>query len=95
MVLAGHNNKEGEVFRYLEDLQLGDPITLYAGGRPFQYRVADKFIVQETDAPYEQRLENARWIGAFPDERLTLISCWPYSGSTHRIFIIAKPGRPG
>ncbi len=41
--------------------------------------------------PYEQRLENAKWIGTFSDERVTLMSCYPYTGDTHRIFIVLKP----
>jgi sortase A len=90
-VLTGHNNIEGEVFRYLENLKIGDPITVYSGQQAFRYAVADKFIVQEVGVPYSQRLENAKWIGPSPDERLTLMSCWPYTGDSHRIFIIAKP----
>jgi sortase A len=90
-VLTGHNNFVGEVFRHLEDLKLGDIVTLYAGNRARQYKVTDKFILKEKDVPYAQRLQNGKWIGPFPDERITLVSCWPYTGDTHRIFIIAKP----
>jgi LPXTG-site transpeptidase (sortase) family protein len=94
-VLTCHNNIEGEVFRHLEDFHIGDPITIYAGQRALKYVVTDKFIVQETGVPYAQRLENAKWIGPFRDERITLISCWPYTGNSHRIFIIAKPVKAG
>ena len=41
--------------------------------------------------PWAQRVENARWIGHFDDERITMVSCWPYSGNTHRLFVVAKP----
>ncbi len=91
VVLAGHNNIEGEVFRNLGQFQIGDQITLYAGGHTFNYTVAEKFVVQEKGVPYAQRLENAKWIGAFADERLTLVSCWPPTDNTHRMFIIAHP----
>jgi sortase A len=94
-VLTGHNNIKGEVFRYLEDFRIGDQITIYSGQKAFQYTVTDKFIVQEEGVPYAQRLENAKWIGEFPDERITLMSCHPYSGSQHRIFIIAQPSAKG
>jgi sortase A len=57
--------------------------------------VTDNFIVQEKGVPYEQRLNNAKWIGPFPEERVTLMSCWPYTGDTHHIFIIAKPTGKG
>lgn len=94
-VLTGHNNIEGEVFRHLEHFNIGDPITIYAGGQAFQYSVTDKFILLEKGVPYEQRVDNAKWIRAFPDERVTLVSCWPYNNNTHRIFIIAKPAGKG
>jgi sortase A len=88
-VVAAHNNIEGEIFHNLGDFQLGDEITLSAGGRRFTYVVSNKFVVQEKDVPYEQRLANDKWIGFFPDARLTLISCWPPTSNTHRMFIIA------
>ncbi len=91
IVISGHNNIEGEVFRNLEKFQVGDKITIYAGSRSFTYTVAEKFVVEDKDVPYEQRLANARWIGAFDDERLTLVSCWPPTNNTHRMFIIAHP----
>jgi sortase A len=91
VVLSGHNNIEGEVFRNLEKFQIGDTITLYGGGKTFDYTVTDKFVVLDKGAPYDERVKNARWIGPFPDERLTLVSCWPPTNNTHRMFIIAKP----
>jgi LPXTG-site transpeptidase (sortase) family protein len=37
------------------------------------------------------RQANARWIGPFNDERLTLVTCWPYTNNTHRVIVVAKP----
>ena len=90
-VIAGHSNIEGEVFEHLAELKVGDPITVFAGSRQFDYKVTDTFVVLEKDAPMEQRLQNARWIGPFPDARLTLLTCWPPNNNTHRAFVIAKP----
>jgi len=90
-VISGHHNIKGEVFRYLVDLEIGDAITLYADGRPYVYRVFDKFIVREEGAPLEQRYKNAAWISHFDDERLTLVTCWPYTTNTHRVIVIARP----
>jgi sortase A len=91
IVLSGHHNIKGEVFRYVVDLEPGDMITLYAGGRPYTYTVESRFVVRDKGEPEEKRLENARWIGPFPDERLTLVTCWPYTNNTHRVIVIAKP----
>ncbi len=91
IVLAGHNNVYGEVFRRLEDLKPGDVITVYADGRAYEYEVTFSFTVQEEGVSLEQQRANARWIGPSCDEKLTLLACWPYTGSSHRIFVIAKP----
>lgn len=91
VVLSGHNNIKGEVFRYLEDLEPGDVITLYADSRPYQYAVSDKFIVKDKGEPETVRRANARWIGPFTEERLTLVTCWPYNNNTHRLIVIAHP----
>lgn len=91
IVLAGHNNVYGEVFRRLEDLKPGDVVTIYADGRAYEYEVTFSFTVQEEGVSLEQQRANARWIGPSCDEKLTLLACWPYTGSSHRIFVIAKP----
>jgi sortase A len=91
IVLSGHHNIKGEVFRYLVDLNPGDTLTLYADNRPYTYTVEARFVVLDKGVSEEKRLENARWIGPFPDERLTLVTCWPYTNNTHRVIVIAKP----
>jgi LPXTG-site transpeptidase (sortase) family protein len=91
VVLAGHNNIYGEVFRRLEDLHVGDVITVYADGRSYDYAMESRVIVKEEGATPAEKASNARWIGSFPDERLTLVACYPYTGNSHRIIIIAEP----
>jgi LPXTG-site transpeptidase (sortase) family protein len=90
-VLTGHHNIDGEVFRYLVKLQPGDHITLYAGDQSFVYEVASRRILPERGQPDEVRRANARWIQPTNDERVTLITCWPYTSNTHRLVIVAKP----
>lgn len=90
-VLAGHHNIQGEVFRGLWDLAPGDEVVLWAGGQARRYRVGDVLILPEKDQPLETRLRNAAYIQPTPDERLTLITCWPYSGNTHRVVVTALP----
>lgn len=91
IVLSGHHNIKGEVFRYTIDLNVGDIITIYLGDQPYKYAVADKFIVKDKGEPDAVRRENAKWIGPFNEERLTLVTCWPYTNNTHRAIVIAKP----
>lgn len=93
IVISGHNNIRGEVFRDVADLEAGAEVTLTADGRPYTYVVESKLIIPEKGRPFEERLENNRWIGYFQDERLTLVTCWPYTSNTHRVIVIARPRR--
>lgn len=90
-VLAGHHNIKGEVFRYLVDVAPGDEVDLYAGEGVYKYKVTEKLILREKDMPEEVRLQNAQWIASTKDERLTLVTCWPYTNNTHRVIVVAKP----
>jgi LPXTG-site transpeptidase (sortase) family protein len=94
IVLSGHHNIKGEVFRYTIDMNVGDIVTLYLGDQAFKYAVVDKFIVKDKGQPDAVRRENAKWIGPFDEERLTLVTCWPYTNNTHRAIVIAKPVQP-
>lgn len=89
VVLSGHNNILGAVFRELDQLKKGDPITIWVGEKHYTYSVTQVVIVPEKDATYEQRVANAKWIGDFDDSRLTLVSCWPRNNNTHRIVVVA------
>ncbi len=90
-VLNGHNNIYGEVFRDLIDLELGQDILLYDSDRAYHYRVTQVEILAENGQPLSVRLANAHWIEPTDDERITLISCWPYATNTNRLIVIAQP----
>lgn len=90
VVLSGHNNIRGAVFRKLYTMQPGDEAILWAGGQEFTYTVEEVMVLEEKFAPLEQRIENAQWIKTFDDDRLTLVSCWPEDDNTHRVIVVAK-----
>jgi sortase A len=90
-VLFGHHNVHGEVFRYLVNLEVGDLIVVYSGKSRFTYIIVLKMIMPERGQPVNIRLQNARWILPSDDERLTLLTCWPYTSNTHRLIIVAIP----
>ncbi len=92
-VLNGHHNIKGEVFRDLYQLQVGDEIDLYSQGEEFRYVVVHTAILPERNQPLEVRLANAQWIEPTEDERVTLITCWPYESNTHRVVVVAVPIR--
>ncbi len=89
VVISGHNNIKGAVFRKLYTLEAGDTVTVWAGGRQFTYRVDEVMILPEVGATPEQRRQNAQWIQPFDDSRLTLVSCWPETSNTHRVIVVA------
>ena len=90
-VMAGHHNVKGEVFRDLVNVEVGDKVVVYSGDQVFEYRVELKTIVKEKGEPVEVRQKNAQWISGTNDERLTFITCWPYTNNTHRVIVVAKP----
>jgi sortase A len=93
VVLSGHHNIEGKVFRYVVNLHIGDEITLYVGDAAYVYVVTEKYILKEAGMPLAVRKKNAQWILPTGDERLTLVTCWPYEwpGNTHRVIVVALP----
>jgi sortase A len=91
MVLDGHHNIAGEVFRYLVDLKAGDVIRISMANRVVVYQVTALHILPDRDQPLAVRQQNAAWIQPTLDERLTLVTCWPYTNNTHRLIVVATP----
>ncbi|MFQ5576539.1 MAG: sortase [Anaerolineae bacterium] len=92
MVMAGHHNIKGEVFRDLVNVEVGDELTIYVNETPYRYTIELKTIVKEKGEPLEVRQRNAQWIAPTTDERVTMVTCWPYTNNTHRVIVVAKPG---
>lgn len=90
-VLNGHNNVHGAVFRDLGELDYGAEIVLYHDQQAHRYQVAHRELLEDNHQPLSVRLDNAKWMLPTADERVTLISCWPYIGTTHRLVVIATP----
>jgi sortase A len=90
-VLNGHNNEYGDVFAHLEDVQIGDTISVTSQGYIFIYRVTNRMILADLYQELEIRTANAQWIQPSQDERLTLVTCWPRNGNSHRLILVAQP----
>ena len=95
MVLIGHHNTYGEVFKGLVELKVGDRIIVSgdAAHASYTYTVGLKMIVPERDLSLSERLAAAQWIQPTSDDRLTLVTCWPYTDNTHRLIVVAYPVR--
>ncbi len=79
-VISAHNDIYGEIFRYLNQLELEDEIVVYAGAQPYRYRVVAKRIIEPTEVEV---------MAPTSEPILTLITCYPYRIDTHRVVVIA------
>jgi len=94
VVLTGHDDWHGEVFRYLHTIQNGAEITVTtADGMAHRYVVDQILYRQEAGVPLSERLKTGELIGPTADERLTLVTCWPYGVDDHRLIVIAHPAQ--
>lgn len=78
LVLSGHNDIYGEVFRQLDQLNVGDEIVVSTAQNSYTYTVTGRLLVAPTFVEV-----------MFPtqDATITLISCYPYMINTQRIII--------
>jgi sortase A len=85
MVLVGHNDIYGEVFKRLEELNAGDEIRVQStNGQWYTYRVREKQVVEPSEVwVLDQSLGQDRPL-------VTLITCYPYRVNTHRMIVFAE-----
>ena len=79
-VIAGHRGYYGaDMFRYIDQLEVGDRIYIYTYGMTLTYEVTGSEVIH----PYQtEKLEIE------PDkDQVTLLTCTPYRVSTHRLII--------
>jgi sortase A len=81
MVLTGHDDIYGEVFRDLDQLEEGDEIIVYSASQSYTYVVTETQIVLPTEVGV---------MGPTSDPTLTLISCYPYRVDNRRIVVFAE-----
>ena len=93
IVLIGHNNTQGEVFRYLDRLDPGHEIILFTERGEFHYQVQKKFMIPYLGVEKEGDAKLQSYAAPQDKEMVTLISCWPYATNSHRIVIVAVPAQ--
>ncbi|MCW1970746.1 MAG: sortase [Anaerolineae bacterium] len=91
LVLNGHNNIEGSIFAGLYDLKPGDKVILRNKNREITYELSYYKLLKEKDQPISALIENAKYIEPTPDDRITLVTCWPITNNTHRWIWVGKP----
>ena len=81
LILSGHNDIFGQVFRELDRLKAGDEVLILTEKNAYTYNVTGTQIVQPSQVEVMRQTE---------DSTLTLISCYPYLVDTQRIVVTAK-----
>ncbi|MDP2976407.1 MAG: class D sortase, partial [Anaerolineales bacterium] len=69
IVLSGHNDVYGEVFKRLDELEPGNTIIIFSINRQYVYVISGSQIVEPTQVEV---------MAPTSDPTLTLISCYPY-----------------
>jgi LPXTG-site transpeptidase (sortase) family protein len=98
VVLSGHHNTAGEVFREVSEIGLdgarlgeGDELVLVTGdGQHYTYSVVDWERFQESGIAEEERQRHAGYLDQTGEPTLTLVTCWPYESNSHRVVVIAR-----
>lgn len=85
IVLSGHNDVYGEVFKRLDELEPGNTIIIFTINRQYVYVVSGSQIVEPTQVEV---------MAPTSDPTLTLISCYPYLIDNKRIVVFAKLQNP-
>lgn len=81
LYLAAHNDIYGEIFRHLEELEVGDEYFIYAGEERFRYTVKERRIIEPTEV--DVMLPTTEPVA-------TLQTCYPYLVDTHRLVVVAE-----
>jgi len=90
VVLSGHHNILGEVFRDLWSLQPGDEILLTdSTGTLYRYVTREVHILPDAGMPPEVRASYLRYLQRTREPILTMVTCWPYESNTHRTIVVA------
>lgn len=90
-VITGHNDWKGEVFRTLEYVEPGNEVLIETEDAEHTYVIEEIHMRREVGVSMEERLATGKFMAEMPEERVTLITCWPYGVNDHRVIVVAKP----
>jgi sortase A len=98
VIISGHHNTRGEVFRGVSEIgepgspfgEGADVILVAEDGQQYTYTVVhwDRFQVE--GIPEAERPGQAHYLAPSTKATLTLITCWPYDGNSHRVVVVAE-----
>lgn len=90
-VFYGHHNVNGSVFRGLDRLKSGDEVIVTNNIKTLKYVVQYVDIFEENNINSTQKLVNLEYFAPTAADQLTILTCWPFTGNSHRVAVIANP----
>mgnify|MGYP001190665779 CR=1 FL=1 len=90
-VFYGHHNVYGSVFRGLDRLHPGDVLSVRNAVETIDYVVEQVDVFEENSVSASQKLVHMEYFAPTATEHITLLTCWPFTGNSHRVAVIAKP----
>jgi len=91
IVISGHDDWKGEVFKNLHNVKPGDQVLLATPQATYRYVITEVIYRKDVGVSLADRLAAGQYLAPMPDERVTLVTCWPYGVDTHRLIVVAKP----
>ena len=90
-VFYGHHNIQGSVFRGLDRLQPGDVLSVRNVTESLDYVVEQVDVFEEHGLTASQKLVHMQYFAPTASEQITLLTCWPFTGNSHRVAVVARP----
>lgn len=91
IVIAGHDDWKGEVFKNLHQAKLGQQVILTTPAKTYRYVITEIHYRKAIGASLADRLAAGQFLAPMPQERVTLVTCWPYGVDSYRLIVVAKP----
>lgn len=94
VVMSGHVDYKGEVFKNLHLVNKGDEVVLQTEKGQYMYVITDLVLVKEDGADAATKRHNAQYMDQTAEPTLTLITCYPYGIDDRRFIAIGHPYQP-
>lgn len=91
IVIAGHDDWKGQVFENLHEVKLGDQVNLTTPVKTYHYVITEIHYRKAIGATLADQLAAGQFLAPMPQERVTLVTCWPYGVDSYRLIVVAKP----
>ncbi len=90
-VYCGHHNIQGCVFRGLDRLQPDGAVSVRNAAGTVNCVMERVDVFEANTLTASQKLVHMQHFAPTASEQLTLLTCWPFTGNSHCVAVVAKP----